>query len=89
MFTEKKKLLKSCLPVSSLGTTTDTINGELVQITSFEPTRKMSTYLLAFIVSDFDFIEMVQDNVLVIHMNPSPTHHSNMCFLYFTRCVPM
>ncbi|XP_056454638.1 aminopeptidase N-like [Gadus chalcogrammus] len=47
------------------GTTNETINGMPVKVTTFEPTKKMSTYLLAFIVSDFDFIETMLDGVLI------------------------
>ncbi|XP_056137151.1 aminopeptidase N-like [Lampris incognitus] len=41
------------------------IGGERVMITEFEQTEKMSTYLLAFIVSDYDFIESTTDRVLI------------------------
>lgn len=42
-----------------------TIEDQNVQKTTFEPTEKMSTYLLAFIVSDFAYINNTIDGVLV------------------------
>ncbi|KAJ8344161.1 hypothetical protein SKAU_G00314900 [Synaphobranchus kaupii] len=46
-------------------TVNTTINGTAVTQTRFEPSKKMSTYLLALIVSDYDFIESEEDKVLI------------------------
>lgn len=47
------------------GTVDSLIDGESVRITKFEPTARMSTYLLAFIVCDFAHIHSTQKNILI------------------------
>lgn len=48
-----------------IGTEDTVIEGKSVRITTFEPTARMSTYLLAFIVCDFADIQSSQKNVLI------------------------
>uniref|UniRef100_A0A3Q1H4G4 Alanyl (membrane) aminopeptidase b, tandem duplicate 1 n=1 Tax=Acanthochromis polyacanthus TaxID=80966 RepID=A0A3Q1H4G4_9TELE len=50
---------------SSPETTNITTDGENVLVTKFERTERMSTYLLAFIVSEFGFIQDNSDDLLV------------------------
>ncbi|XP_051740471.1 alanyl (membrane) aminopeptidase b, tandem duplicate 1 [Ctenopharyngodon idella] len=42
-----------------------TEDGALLTKTTFEPTEVMSTYLLAFIVSDFDYIEQIDEKLQI------------------------
>lgn len=57
------KLLK----LLSLTDTADSfMEGMPVKVTTFEPTKRMSTYLLAFIVSDFLKIQSTQNNNLLV-----------------------
>ncbi|KAM8895416.1 aminopeptidase N-like isoform 1-T3 [Spinachia spinachia] len=51
-----------------IGTEDLIIDGVPVRETTFEPTKKMSTYLLAFIVSDFDSIKSTMNNELLIRI---------------------
>ncbi|ETE61021.1 Aminopeptidase N, partial [Ophiophagus hannah] len=41
------------------------VNGSIWMRTEFEPTLKMSTYLLAFIVSQFENVSAIQNNTLI------------------------
>ncbi|NWQ94769.1 AMPN Aminopeptidase, partial [Burhinus bistriatus] len=47
------------------GSRQEMIDGKNWNITEFETTPKMSTYLLAFIVSQFDFVQNTSGNVLI------------------------
>ncbi|XP_068432801.1 aminopeptidase N-like [Clinocottus analis] len=50
------------------GSADSVIDGVPVRVTTFEPTERMSTYLLAFIVSDFVNIQSTQNKNLLIRI---------------------
>ncbi|XP_062403702.1 aminopeptidase Ey-like [Sardina pilchardus] len=56
------RALSNSMDIESTNTT---IDGEDVTRTKFAPTPKMSTYLLAFIVSDFGFVHAEEGDVLI------------------------
>ncbi|NXA27343.1 AMPN Aminopeptidase, partial [Ibidorhyncha struthersii] len=49
----------------AISTRREVIDGKDWNVTEFETTPKMSTYLLAFIVSQFDYIQNTSENVLI------------------------
>uniref|UniRef100_A0A4W4GAF0 Aminopeptidase n=1 Tax=Electrophorus electricus TaxID=8005 RepID=A0A4W4GAF0_ELEEL len=59
---------KALANAMEIGTKLITLNNQTVLQTKFEPTKKMSTYLLAFIVSDFDFIRAPQREKVLIRI---------------------
>lgn len=65
------------------------MEGLPVRVTTFEPTETMSTYLLAFIVTDFIEVESKKHNLLVRYsfiISENGSYYSNKCENFNKMC---
>lgn len=63
-------------------TVNTTIDGVAVIQTKFEPTKKMSTYLLAIVISDYTHISAQGDTLVTDH------HLTRNTFYYTNKVIP-
>lgn len=78
-----------------LAAISNTIKSEIIEhesgynIVKFQPTPKMSTYLVAFIIGDFEFIQgKTKDGVLVrVFVTPGKKHQAKFALNTAIRCL--
>ncbi len=85
----ERKSSENCfqLNLSSPDSFDEVIEGTEVRTTVFEPTEKMSTYLLAFIVCEYTYINNTNDGVLVIVFPQRFVFINSVCISWKIRSV--
>ncbi len=77
-------------PIKSENTVYDKLNDTWTKIISYETTPKMSTYLVALVIGEMDYISNYSNSVKTsVYTVPGKVHQGQFCLQVATKCLDL